>query len=107
MTSYPKLQLPNGKWQCCAEVWKHRQWRPSRCQRVAVENDSWCAQHSPVAAVLRKEKSDAAYNEKYNRHLPEVFGHRFKIALEKIEAGDNDPRAVAKEVLDDFRSNLK
>jgi hypothetical protein len=105
--SYPKANFQNGKPQCCAEVYHAHQWRPSRCQRVAVENDAWCAQHSPTNAMKRKMASDEAYKKKWNEELPRTHGRALYQALIDIEAGHNDPRARAKEALDAVRERMR
>lgn len=72
-----------------------------RCERYAVK-DGYCRQHHPDTVKAREQKSRDKWQKDWDRRRVELAGASFKKALEKIAAGDNDPRRTAQKALDDF-----
>lgn len=68
---------------------------------------AYCKQHDPAAVAAREAQSEARYNAKTNEERKKWWGPRFLAALEAIEAGHNDPRTLATELLTEFRKGQR
>jgi hypothetical protein len=64
---------------------------------------AFCKQHSPDAKAERKAKAAEKWEIEKRKWRDQHFGKTFREALEQIEAGHNDPRFVAREVLERWR----
>lgn len=89
---------------CCATVTPSGGYISQQCgnKRGYGPKDSYCKIHDPDAIEKRRAESRARHNAKL-RH--DLYGAAQPLidALLAIEAGHNDPRALAKEVLDEKR----
>lgn len=101
-----------GKPRCCAARWAERDYH--QCDKAASAQDAaghpWCGVHSPKAVARRKAVS--AERDRVRRARRD-YGARVHAlatarkeaypklvaALREIEAGHNDPRALAREIL--------
>lgn len=68
---------------------------------------AYCKQHDPDAVKARRAKADAEYQIKRYAEAAKWYGPTFLDALRKIAAGHNDPRSLAKEIVDDFDARYK
>ena len=68
---------------------------------------AYCKQHDPAKVEARRAKSDRAYSDRINKLQVQWHGPRFLKALREIEAGHNDPRALAREVIASYEECLK
>lgn len=104
-----------GEPRCHAEVYCGTYRRFSQCQSsasVIEENgNQWCGNHSPAAEKRRADKRQAATdarNAKWSRYeIQNQTSIRVIAALREIEAGHNDPRALAREVLEAYDAARK
>jgi hypothetical protein len=66
--------------------------------------NGYCGTHDPVKVAAREQASDEAGMKRFNNEVfKSVYGSagaRMAKALEEIGAGHNDPRALAREVLE-------
>ncbi len=91
---------------CCkAGFWSNERWsRYSQCSRKPVI-DGWCKQHSPEAEEARerqrKERADAE-QRKWDRAFSRP--RDYETALQQIADGHNDPRTLAREALEKWRT---
>jgi len=76
-----------------------------QCCRAATKGSDFCKQHHPEAVEARRREATERERERWNVRRVELWGGRFKAALEKIAEGHNDPRSLAEEVLSMFRGS--
>jgi hypothetical protein len=74
-----------------------------QCYHPAKSGKDYCGVHDPESKAKRQAKTKAAWDAKNQEWRDQSFSKRFRAALESIEQGHNDPRSVAKEVLDKWR----
>lgn len=94
---------------CCVEVYGRERWASfSQCARKRGfgPEQAYCKQHDPAVVKAKRDASEAKYQasmkvsrDKWHleRHAPALLA-----ALRQIADGDNDPRAVAADVLATF-----
>jgi len=91
---------------CCTEVTTYMGRWPSshQCSRKRGHGPgkAYCRQHDPEVVKARQEKADRENRIRWNRERMKWHGPIFYKALEEIVAGHNDPRSLAKEVLNEF-----
>lgn len=91
---------------CCQEVEDNStfwpRYRQCRRKRGFGPDDAYCKQHDPDAVALRRRKADERAIVANRKWLLEANGEYFFKALEKIAAGHNDPRGLAKEIVERF-----
>ena len=94
---------------CCVAVWRDKLSKGSQCNRPRGygPDEAYCKQHDPAAKEARNKKSEAVWNERYNKERYSIHGRNFFDALKKIADGHNDPRALAKEVIKEFMKGMK
>jgi hypothetical protein len=92
---------------CCARVWSSERFsRAHQCQRKRGHgpDGAYCKQHDPAALEARKKATEARYNERFNEERYQWHGREFFNALVKIAEGHNDPRGLAREIIDAFKA---
>lgn len=95
---------------CCENVWsRDRMSHGHQCKKPRGQgpDGAYCKQHDPAKIEARRAKSDQAYNDKINKLQVQWHGPQFLKALREIEAGHNDPRALAREVIASYEERLK
>jgi len=101
----PRGRAPDFS-KCCESV--HEGGRGVRSFQCSKPNGkgpdgAYCTTHNPDAVAARLRKSHEKHQDNLRRHM---FGGMLSAikALQRIEAGHNDPRELAKETLDAFRA---
>lgn len=92
---------------CCVEVWSTDKFSmSSQCSRKRGygPESAYCKVHDPAYVKEKREAQDRAYNEKMNKLRYQWHGKEFFGVLEKIAQGHNDPRSLATETIDRFKS---
>lgn len=79
---------------------------PKKASVFEENGNQWCGTHSPAAQAARDKKSADAYAKrqriyKLNQKRLNTRETLLKV-LREIEAGHNDPRALAREVLAEY-----
>lgn len=112
---YPKAYgmwagLPNGHkpdyTRCCHGVQGPNSWyTETQCtlRNGNGPDGAYCKVHDPAAVANREQASKDRYTKK-RRDENLLFTRKILRVLKAIEAGHNDPRALAKETLDHYRS---
>lgn len=95
---------------CCVEVRGTERWANySQCARKRGygPEGAYCKQHDPDAVKARNAAREAdrkaEWAEKSRKWELERLAPRMKSALEAIRDGHNDPAALAREVLAEFK----
>lgn len=87
---------------CIAWVYAPRMVRSTQCQRRATVDGKWCRQHSPSTTAAREKERRARGDQKWAEERYRFHGKSFFRVLQEIAAGHNDPRALAKQTINDF-----
>lgn len=78
-----------------------------RKSRGQGPDEAYCKQHDPDRVKARQDESRQAYRDKVNKLQVQWYGATFLAALREIEAGHNDPRTLAREVIAKYEEALK
>jgi len=101
---------PHNPAYCCATIWGPRvtSWQCNRKPSVFYGSLGYCKQHDPAAQIARRAEQDKRLREQMEtdarKYALRALGPKAIEALRQIAAGHNDPRSLAKEVLDTFDS---
>lgn len=96
---------------CSGRVWHQGAFRNSPCSRRGIverDGNHYCRQHDPVAAKARREEREAEWKAQWEAKQrrwkeAEALAALKNDALEairQIAAGHNDPRSLARDVLE-------
>jgi hypothetical protein len=99
-----KGQAPNYS-RCCADVADGGRSVLSHqcCNKNGHGPDgAYCKTHDPVSVAKRQMESSKRYYDSVRKSCIGSMGKAIS-ALISIEKGHNDPRALAKEILDEYR----
>ena len=92
---------------CCVEVLAEHRFHQCGNRRGHGPEGAYCRIHDPAARAARAAAADKKYNEEFNRRLALNMGRRFLEVLRQIADGHNDPRALAREAVEDYEGKLK
>lgn len=96
---------------CCESVRGRDRWdivgHQCRKPRGQGPDGAYCKQHDPAKVQARRDKSDRTYFDKMNKLQAQWHGPAFLAALREIEAGHNDPRSLAREVIAKYEESLR
>ena len=98
---------------CCEEIadtsTKWTRYRQCSRKNGHGPDGAYCKTHDPAVKAAREAETRARQDEKYKADVRQRSigwkGRQMIAALKAIENGHNDPRALAKETLDDLRKN--
>lgn len=102
----PSYRAQKPDFSRCAKIVHGGGWGGKQCSRKAVcdpdENGdpTTCKQHSHAAKESLRAKQKAAYDAETAKWRERHAAPKMRAALEKIADGHNDPRSIAREVLD-------
>lgn len=97
---------------CAESVWGGGALFQSQCKRKAVcdpdenGNPTTCKQHSEAARSERRAMIEAKRSAGMAHFKMRNMAPRMRDALQQIADGHNDPRALAKEVLEKLKGDL-
>jgi len=94
--------------QCKAQVTRYMgNWPQSgQCSRRATVGD-YCKQHDPAVVEARKADSSAKYEKAWQHRRLEIRGPAFYEILTLIANGHNDPRRLALDAINEYKSGVK
>jgi hypothetical protein len=95
---------------CCYEVFSsERGVMHHQCanRRNAGPDKAYCKVHDPEAVKARAAASDRKYRDETNRQQVQWHGSSFLAALRQIADGHNDPRSLAREVIEKYEGSLR
>lgn len=98
----PKGHAPDYE-RCVATV-KGAGWHYCQCskKRGYGPDEAYCKQHDPAVIEARVQKKLERYHQRWNQERYKIHGPTFYAALKKIADGHNDPRTLAKEIIEEF-----
>lgn len=68
---------------------------------------AYCKQHDPEAVKGRRSAQERKYYDELNKKQSQWHGPKFLAVLRQIADGHNDPRSIAKEVIDAYEKSLR
>lgn len=92
---------------CCFEVFPSGRggiWHQCNKKRGFGPDGAYCKIHDPDYVEMKRKKEHKEYVLKTNKQRYQWHGKNFFDALEVIANGHNDPRSLAVEVIDKFKS---
>jgi len=80
--------------------------KTKQCNFKPRDGTNYCRIHQPDKAKIREEKVRKAQDEKWEKQKRQwkygYYGLKLREALEQIRDGHNDPRALAREILEEI-----
>lgn len=104
----PKGHKPDYT-RCCEEVYGNQTRMFSQCgrKRGYGPDKAYCKQHDPEAVKARQASQERKYYDEMNKKQSQWHGPKFLAVLRKIADGHNDPRSIAKDVIEEYERSLR
>ncbi len=94
-------------YRCCQEVHSPDRfalfYQCSRKRGYGPEG-AYCKQHDPAFVAEKNRAAQAKYKEQRMRERPKWYAHKMLAALKEIASGHNDPRSLAKSLVEQIEA---